>query len=342
MLRIIAQPLDTVEDMRAALQNAIALEHATIPPYLTAVATLSGTSESVQYARDEITEVVVEEMLHMTLACNVLNAIGGHPAIADPAFVPIYPGPLPMGIGGDLIVHLRRYSQALVEDTFMKIEEPETILDIPERPTLEAVTGESITIGEFYAGIRASLENHPEWFTGDPKLQVSGHFTDNFAVTSVETALLAIDTIVEQGEGTSKSPLDLQHDVAHYYSFQQFSKGMRIVHDESSGFTVSFDPQQPITIDDMADVIQMVDDPQTVTYDPADQHAEELSNQADASYSKVLKGLQRAFNGEPTKVGSAIGAMFEFESIVDELLHQRLTAGPHAGLFPGPRFRFVP
>ena len=52
---------------------------------------------------------------------------------------------------------------------------------------------------------------------------------------------------------------------------------MRIVHDDSSQFTVSFDPQQPITIDDDADVIPMVDDPPLVTYEAADARAEELS-----------------------------------------------------------------
>ena len=77
-----------------------------------------------------IKDIVVEEMLHMTLACNILNAIGGHPVIADPSQIPTYPG-RPMGVAGGVEVHLRRFSKALVEDTFMKIEEPEEPLDIP-------------------------------------------------------------------------------------------------------------------------------------------------------------------------------------------------------------------
>ena len=121
MLRIMAQPLASDGDVRKALQNAIRLEHATIPPYLTALATLSGDSQSVKYARQVIRDVVVEEMLHMTLACNILNAIGGHPMIADPTFVPTYPHELPMGVAGDLVVHLKRYSKTLIEDTSMKI-----------------------------------------------------------------------------------------------------------------------------------------------------------------------------------------------------------------------------
>jgi hypothetical protein len=62
----------------------------------------------VKYARKEITDIAVNEMLHMTLGCNILNAIGGHPVLADANFVPTYPGELPMGIAGDLVVHLQR------------------------------------------------------------------------------------------------------------------------------------------------------------------------------------------------------------------------------------------
>jgi hypothetical protein len=343
MLRIMAQPLASTDDVRDALQNAIRLEHSTIPPYLTALATLSGSSPSVKYARREIRSIVIEEMLHMTLACNILNAIGGHPVIADPGFVPTYPHELPMGIAGDLVVHLRRYSKALVENTFMQIEAPETPLVIPVKPHVSALeAAASITIGEFYAGIRAKLVDHPEIFTGDPKLQVSGFFFDpgeDIVVTDVASALLAIETIVEQGEGTSKSPTDLQNHIAHYYRFQQFSKGMQIVNDHGS---ISFDPAQPLSIDDTADVIAMVEDPPLVTYGSADWRAEQLSTEADASYSKILRALHQGFNGKPGKVDDAVGAMSEFKTILGELLQQKLTQGAHAGEFAGPRYKYVP
>jgi hypothetical protein len=303
--------------------------------------TLSGTSDSVTYAQSEITEVIFEEMMHMTLACNILNAIGGQPMIADRNFIPKYPGTLPMGVAGELKMGLRRYSKALIENTFMKIEEPETILHIPERPRPAAIA-EPITIGQFYAGIRARIDGHPELFTdADPERQVSGQLSGDFAVVDVDSALLAIDTIVEQGEGTTKSPLDLQKDVAHFYAFEQFSKGMRIVHDDASEFTVSFDPAQPITIDDDADVIAMVDDPPLVTYDAADARAEELSAKADKLYSDLLRGLHRGFNGDKTGVDEAVTKMIGLQRAVKNLLKVQLTAGPFAGQFAGPRFRFV-
>jgi ferritin-like protein len=349
MLKLVPQSIASIPDLKKALQNAIQLEHSTIPPYLTALATLSGNSPSVVYARRAVRDVVVEEMLHMTLACNLLNAIGGHPEIATPGFVPSYPSELPMGVAGDLVVHLKRYSKHLIEETFMKIEEPEVVVDIPVKAAaLVAAALPAITIGQFYGMIRSQIVQENEntnIFTGDPHLQVTGFFpdpTENISVTDLDSALLAIETIVEQGEGTPKSPLDLQKHIAHYYRFQQFSKGMRIVDDPSSHVKVSFDPAQPLTIDDTADVIQMVDDPPLVTYDQADWRAEQLSRECDASYTRILAALHRGFNGEPAKVNDAIGGMFEFKTILGELLQQKLTAGANAGQFAGPRYKYVP
>jgi hypothetical protein len=35
-------------------------------------------------------------------------------------------------------------------------------------------------------------------------------------------------------------------------------------------------------------------------------------------------------------------SMFEFKTVLGELLQQKLTAGPNAGQFAGPRYRYVP
>jgi Ferritin-like len=202
------------------------------------------------------------------------------------------------------------------------------------------------TIGQFYAAIRAQIvQQGPAIFTGSKDLQVTGFFFDpgeDIAVTDVDSALLAIETIVEQGEGTPKSPTDLQKHIAHYYRFQQFSKGMRIVENPASPLKVSFDPAQPLAIDDTADVIQMIDDPPLVTYHKDDWRAEQLSRECDASYTKIRAALHSGFNGKPDKVNDAVGAMFEFKTVVGELLQQQLTAGPFAGKFAGPRFMYVP
>src|SRR5580700_11430191 len=72
----------TAEGLRSALQNAIELEHSTIPPYLYALYSLKpGTNKEIAAI---IRSVVLEEMLHMALVCNVLNAVGGSPLIDSP------------------------------------------------------------------------------------------------------------------------------------------------------------------------------------------------------------------------------------------------------------------
>jgi hypothetical protein len=335
MLFVKPQPLDTHDDLSAALQNAICLEHATIPPYLTARATLKGTSKSVECARKCIRDILVEEMLHMTLACNILNAIGGRPVIADTKQVPSYPGKLPMGVAGGVEVHLRRYSKALVEDTFMKIEEPEDPLHIPTLRRRARSAPPQMTIGEFYQQIKKRITD-PKLFTGDPDRQVDFD-PDIPRVTDVQSAHHAIDIIVQQGEGTPKSPRNPNRGIAHYYRFQQFSKGLLIADNPASPLEVSFDPDQPIHIDEDAEVIPMVDDPPLVTYDPA---AEVLAAEADSIYSEMLRALDAGFNGEPAKIGTAINLMkHDFTDAVDQLLKQQLT--DYAGEFAGPRYRYI-
>ena len=87
----LAQGLDDPVALRDALQTAIRLEHATIPTYLYALYSLTpGTNGEIATL---LRSVVVEEMTHMGLACNMLNAIGGAPVIDGPGFLPDLPGP---------------------------------------------------------------------------------------------------------------------------------------------------------------------------------------------------------------------------------------------------------
>jgi hypothetical protein len=77
--------LNTIAGVRGALQGAIKLEHSTIPAYLYALYSLKPGEN--QRIADLLTSIVQEEMLHMSLACNVLNAIGGEPIPFDESAV---------------------------------------------------------------------------------------------------------------------------------------------------------------------------------------------------------------------------------------------------------------
>src|SRR5215471_9110418 len=99
--------IDTPESLREHLQWAIALEHATIPPYLCALYSIrDGHNEE---AAEVIRSVFMEEMLHLTLAANILNAVGGEPRIDTPAMLPSYPMYLPHS-NRAFLVSLQKFS----------------------------------------------------------------------------------------------------------------------------------------------------------------------------------------------------------------------------------------
>jgi hypothetical protein len=66
-----AKRIDTIASLQEHLQWAFSVELSTIPPYLTALYTLQdNTTDAARLIRS----VVLEEMLHMMLAANMMNA----------------------------------------------------------------------------------------------------------------------------------------------------------------------------------------------------------------------------------------------------------------------------
>jgi len=119
-------PIRKREELVGYLRVAMQLEHATIPPYLTALYSINpepGNQNGASY--DIIRAVAVEEMLHLTLAANLLNAIGGAPNLNAPGFVPSYPAYLPDG-ERDFEVGLQRFSKKTIE-RFLQIERPRPV-----------------------------------------------------------------------------------------------------------------------------------------------------------------------------------------------------------------------
>lgn len=122
-MNTLPHPINTREELAKYLQVAIQIEHATIPPYLTALCSIRADETRSNVASSEVIRaVLVEEMLHMTLAANLLNAIGGAPNLVQPGFVPRYPTYLPTG-ETDFEVGIDRFSRSTLE-TFLKIERP--------------------------------------------------------------------------------------------------------------------------------------------------------------------------------------------------------------------------
>lgn len=204
MLLVRAMPMQSQQEVQAALQYAIELEHATIPPYLTALYSLQpGKNQAIAAL---LKGIVFEEMQHMTLAANMLNAVGGQPLVNDPKFIPQYPGGLPFHIGDrhgqQFDVPLKAFSLSVVENVFMRIEEPDDPIVFPAGTPLSTLAALQFqTIGDFYRSVRASLK--AEWFTGDHARQVKGIVKPVYTLADAQAS---IDLIVEQGEGTTTSP----------------------------------------------------------------------------------------------------------------------------------------
>ncbi|MFZ5635040.1 MAG: ferritin-like domain-containing protein [Pseudomonadota bacterium] len=322
--------------LRHKLQLAIELEHSTIPPYLYALYSIR-EDRNLEIAALMLS-VIKQEMLHMALDCNILNAIGGAPRIDDPKFVPTYPGHLPGGVEGGLIVPLAPLSKQVVHDVFMVIESPDATLD-GDKPSAEGVT-----IGTFYRHLQAeivALNRKKNIFTGDPARQLRTGFVElqTPGVVDERSALAAIDMIVDQGEGTRTSPLDPEHALAHYYKFAEIYHGRALVPNPDlaaskktpwvfAGHPIAFDP---------AGVHPAIVDPSASTY-AGRPRLQELNATFNRGYSDLLRKLHRVFNGEPDWLGPALLGMQALKQQAQVLMTQEIVPGQTAG----PTFEYVP
>lgn len=323
-----------LEELYPLLQNAIELEHATIPPYLTALFSFKANTESA--IRQVIHSIVIEEMMHMTIAANILNALGGNPSISNPAFVPNYPTNLPMGIGESLIVGIEKYSPDLVQRVFMEIEEPENPIIFKATADTELTYR---TIGEFYMALKKKIDQlAPNILPGDPKKQVVSDFFPSdllFPIITKIDAMNAIDIIVEQGEGTEESPVGTE-ELAHYYKFQQLYKGRELVEDPAAPNGYSF--TGPVIPYDPSNVLPLY--PNTkVNMLPLGSEERRLLDDFNQIYSNLLFGLQQTFNAQPENLGNTIGLMYDLK-----LSCQKLAEMPFpgkSGYTIGPSYEFI-
>jgi hypothetical protein len=331
----------TIDGLRRALQNAIALEHSTIPPYLYALYSVKPgqNSEAVWLIRS----VVLEEMLHMALVCNILNAVDGSPAIDDPAFIPRYPGPLPGAVESGLVVPLAPLSKQLIHDIFMVIEEPEDPLNFPVVGFALDSAQKPVTIGQFYAKIKQQIQelsSGKNIFTGDPRRQLTTGFAplQTIRVTDANSAIAAIDLIVQQGEGTHTSPLDPDREFAHYYRYAEIFYGKKLISNPNptvgapeyvyGGHSISFDP---------CGIWPVISNPNSSTYKTGTK-ARNLNYTFNCTYTSFLKSMQLVFNGEPDRLGPAIGLMESIKAQAVVMMSYELVPGQTAG----PTFEYSP
>jgi hypothetical protein len=341
--------IETAEDLQAALQVAIELEHSTIPPYLTAYYSIKpGANAEVAQL---IYSVVIEEMFHMAQVCNLMIAVGGRPRIGHARFVPRYPGPLPGGLRSGLTVRLRKCSIEQIRDVFLSIEEPHLALEAikdtvgPDDP----VDAFSQTIAWFYGKLRASLirlardgtiqfgnadRQLPAWPGSEGRAETKN--LELKVIRHVEAAVGALDVITEQGAGIDPHDPDTKTgELAHYFKFAEIVAGRRIVRTETGfsydGERIPFDP---------GGVYPMMDDPDLGKFKTGSR-GYILSSQFAQTYQALLNGLDRTFNGEPGAIAGAIGTMYSLDVTARQLMQTPAIRpdGTADGTTAGPSFQ---
>lgn len=342
MLQISKAFVDTVASARSGSElhemvaQAIRLEFSTIPPYLTAMMSLQPGKNREIWAT--IHDVVIDEMLHMTIAANILNALGGRPPLNDPDFLPTYPGPLPMAIGDGLIVSLEKFSVDLMKNVFMEIEEPDKPIRIPRAAAAEDFS----TIGAFYGQLKATLLGLGDGvFIGDSGRQVipTQWFGERvFPIGTAVDAARAIDLIVAEGEGTPDTPLDPDGEFAHYYRFEELSRLRRIAKDP--GVTEGYSFSGPVVPFAASAVWDITPNQKLSDLDQSSLGGRRAS-QFSFVFTKLMRALERTFDGEPELFDSAMGLMFELK-LAGQMLVQlpAVSNGTSIGKNAGPVFEY--
>ena len=300
------------------LQTALEIELATIPPYL--VALLSIKLPANREPAELIRSVMVEEMLHLTLVANVINAVDGRPRL-DKSAIPTYP--LQMNFQGQAFCD-RRFPIDLAPfgsdsiGTFLKIEEPQRLEPRIGAMLVEEMNVPGLTIGEFYSNIVALLDDLEkkapgQLFVGDPKRQVSQDYYWSgggqiVAVRDLASAKVALDLVISQGEGAWPKPDDSAStgfgkplEMGHFFRFNEIACARR--------YKRSDDPTgppsgEPIEVDYSA-VYPIKVNPKRDDYAPGTKLFE-LNELFNRKYTTMLSQLQEALSGAPKTLYTAI------------------------------------
>jgi hypothetical protein len=334
--------ITSLESLQEHLQWAIELEHSTIPPYLCALYSIEAGHNAE--AIEVLSSVMVKEMLHLTLAANLLNAVGGRPRLDIPEMLPGYPHSLPHG-DRSFAISLFRFGPKAIE-TFLKIEQTSPAGAPPEDDNYQ-------TIAQFYAAIKQGFRDlsatlgETNVLCGDLTRQVTDqHFYSGggriIAVDNLASALAALEEIVEQGEGANHVQVwdgdsDVFHperdQVAHYYRFQELKLGRRY---RRGDYPRSGPTGDSISIDWDA-VRPMRTNPRTFDHLAGSpiQLAQEDFNR---SYCGLLQLLEQAFNSAPQRLGATIGTMYTLKAQAQALMEMPTEDGLATA---GPTFEYV-
>ena len=353
--------INSREELIYLLSEAAEVEHGVMCSYLFAAFSMKdGASDgltdrqldAVRRWKKDLRAICAQEMAHLSLACNMLTAVGAAPQFRRPNF-PQGSRYYPPGFS----LALNPFNQKTLQH-FIFIERPEG-MEMDDPPIFEeaeaaptapvvssAVTAEPrgfATIGELYRGIEDGFGNLVDrlgedgLFIGPPRAQATTdyfNFAELIAVTDLASAIQACETIVEEGEGARGD-----WEAAHYGRFLR----MQEEYQRLKRADPNFEPARPVlanpftrTPSDSQDVNRL-DEPFSV----------EVCDLFDDCYEILLQMLARFFaHTEESEdelkalVDAAIDAMFTVIELLG-VYATTLPAGPsYPGLNAGPGFHF--
>lgn len=330
------EPISTRALLCEHLRTAVVLELSTIPVYLTALWSIPDDSNiEVQQL---IRSVVMEEMLHMCLAANVLHAVRGRDE-AGPRVTgdqaPTYPGILRNSAGLELT--LQSFGHDALE-LFCTIEHPAA-------PSAPPEPGAYHTIGQFYAAIVDGLDrlgdelfrdgHHPECQV-PPDRTYYGSGGQTVLVHDLASAKEALREVVEQGEGHAASPWEHfgepgeRRQLAHYYRFDELRKGRQYRAGDEADH-----PSGAFMVVDLEAVRPIAGDLGVRRDDELPVGVGRLLDECDVTYRRLLAELEAALNGAPDRLLGAVPVMYQLGYQARALMNIPLGDGRVAG----PRFR---
>lgn len=327
-----------LQDLRHKLHIAIELEHSTIPAYLYAYWSIKDPTSS---AATTILEVAKEEMNHMGMACNILNAVGGFVNCANKNFIPDYPTGLPghNATNNNVIVGLEKLCVDSVV-SFLQIE-------LPRDPTLDQESKNGwTTIADFYIDILADIDqcddedfNHGRQLNPTDSPDAAGLL---FAVRNKKTAKLCIAEIIEQGEGMKRFQnlqenfqmkshydrfLDLYHDMGGYGVVDENNFN-------ADELKASVHPEKYREF--LKGIHPMVDNPKQVNLTNKYYQSENLK--FNSLYSFMLDNMHTHVQKVHPYMGAAISTMFALGRHAAAMRSIQLENGQVGG----PSFEYVP
>uniref|UniRef100_H2Y809 Iminophenyl-pyruvate dimer synthase domain-containing protein n=1 Tax=Ciona savignyi TaxID=51511 RepID=H2Y809_CIOSA len=294
-------------------EAAIITELTTVAPYVTAWLSLK-----TEYGRNlEVAKIIksvfVEEMLHMSLAANFINSVGGTVNLTSMALLPQYPTPLGSGTFFDLMPAF--YLRVLLFTSMLEsCTQMNALNGSNASPTIFTGNVEWQVNMDAWHNPEDQTDSNNDSLEGSASIPISLLYTPLFPIVNLQNAVEAVIEIVYQGEGgsqctpfvTDPTKENPNPEKSHYYRFLEIAHQKEIVKmNVPNGWNAG--AAIPLNEDG---VWPLVKNPQNGMY-KENTKAWKLNLEFNRIYTTLLKCLQVSFGGNPSLIQGCYSYMYQ-------------------------------